>query len=487
MSKLLTGLRTEIVLNVALLMIAATALSGFVVLKVSEQAALDQKVKSAKVILNSIQNSMKYFELSRNQENIEGIQRFIDMVFESGDLDTIVLSDRNMRVIAHSSHDAVGQIYSDDALLEGIRERRVTTQIHGKTVSVAGPLYLGNEIMGGVKIILSSRDVIEAAAKSQRLILFYVILNSLTLIVFGSVLLSRTIVRPIDELVAVTDAVAGGDLNQHIKVRRLNEIGMLAESFNRMTNRIREGKEELEASIKHLKTAQDEVIRAEKLATVGRLAAGIAHEIGNPLSSIVGYTDIIQKGACKEDEEEYLSRIQAETQRINRIVTGLLDYARAREFELVWINLNDTLESSLDLVSVRKGFEKINIKIDLNDVPMVMADAHQLQQVLINLFINAADAMPDGGSLVVRSGVRSHEILEFVEISVTDTGTGMGDDERRKIFDPFYTTKEPGKGTGLGLSICMRIIESFGGRIEVTSNKGAGSTFSILLPVKGSG
>ena len=484
MRKLIIGLRTEIVLNVAVLMIAATALIGFVVLKVSEQAALDQKVKSAKVILNSIQNSIKYIEASQNPENMAGIQRLIDILFESGDLDAVVLADRDMLVIAHSSHDAVGKIYSDEALLKGIREKRVTTLVHGRTVSISGPLYLRNEVMGGLKVILSSGDVIEAAAKSQRLIFFYVALNSVILIVFGSILLSRTIVRPIDELVKVTDAVAGGDLNQHIRVRRLNEIGMLAESFNRMTNRIREGKEELEANIRHLKTAQDEVIRAEKMATVGRLAAGIAHEIGNPLSAILGYTDIIQKGAGKEDEGEYLRRIQTEIQRINRIVNGLLDYARPGEFRLDEINVNEILESSLDLVSAQKGFERIDIKLDLGDVPPAMADTHQLQQVLINLFINAADAMPEGGTLTVKSGVRSQESGEYIEISVADTGTGMGDDEIRKIFDPFYTTKEPGKGTGLGLAICMRIIESFGGRIEVASSRGEGSIFSILLPAK---
>ena len=487
MPTFIIGLRTEIVLNIAVLMMVATALIGFVVLKVSEQAALDQKVKSSKVILNSIQNSIKYIETSQNPENIDRIQRLIDIFFESGDLDTILLADSNMRVIAHSSRDAIGKIYSDEALLTGIREKRVTTLVQGKTVSIVGPLYLGNEVMGGVKVILSSRDVKEAAAKSQRLIFFYVALNSVILVVFGSILLSRTIVRPIDELVAVTDAVANGDLNQRVKVKRLNEIGLLAESFNRMTNRIKEGKEALEANIRHLKAAQDEVIRAEKMATVGRLAAGIAHEIGNPLSAILGYTDIIQKGAGREDEEEYLGRIQTEIQRINRIVKGLLDYARPGEFKLVEINVNEVLESSLDLVSAQKGFERIDIKLSLSETPIVMADTHQLQQVLINLLINAADAMPDGGTLFMGSGIRGQGSEEFVEMSVADTGTGMSSDEIRKIFDPFYTTKEPGKGTGLGLAICMRIIESFGGSIEVASKKGAGSTFRVLLPVKGRG
>lgn len=484
MSKFITGLRTEIVLNIAVLMMAATALIGFVVLKVSEQAALDQKVKSAAVILNSIQNNLKYIESYPYPSDANTIQRLIDIFMENGGIDAILVVDRDMRVIAHSSRNEAGKTINDEALLKGVRERNVTTKVRGGYVSISSPLYLRNEVIGGVKVTISSRDVKEAAAKSLRLIIFYIALNSAILIVFGSILLYRTIVKPIDELVRVTEAVAGGDLNQHVKVKRFNEIGNLAESLNRMTERLRENREALENNIRTLKAAQEEVIRAEKMATVGRLAAGIAHEIGNPLSAILGYTDILQKGAGRKDEADYLRRIESEIQRINRIVRGLLDYARPGEFRIEEIGVNEIVRNSLDLVSAQKGFERIDVRKDLNDVPSVYADSHQLQQVLINLFINAADAMPEGGTLTVRSSVSSQQSGEWVEISVIDTGTGMGDDDIKRIFDPFYTTKEPGKGTGLGLAICQRIIESFGGRIEVKSKLGEGSRFDILLPFR---
>lgn len=488
-SKLLTGLRAEIVLSIALLMIVATALTGFVVLKVSEQAALDQKVKSATVILNSIQNSLKYTETYPTPSDALTIQKLIDIFMENGGIDAILSVDREMRIIAHSSADEVGKRYSDDLLLKGIRERRVTTSTKGGSVSISAPLYIRNEVAGGVKIILSTSDVREAAAKSQRLILFYIVLNSVILVVFGSILLSRLIVRPIDELVRITEAVANGDLNQHIKVRRFNEIGMLAESLNRMAERLREGRDALEGNIRILKAAQDEVIRSEKMASVGRLAAGIAHEIGNPLSAILGYTDMLRKGIGREDEDEYFRRIEAEIQRINRIVRGLLDYARPGDFKLEEVNVNEIVRNSLDLVSAQKGFEYIEISLHLDNLPIIKVDPHQLQQVLINLFINASDAMPEGGTLTVKSGVRSRggvtpPLQEWVEISVADTGMGMNDDERKRVFDPFYTTKEPGKGTGLGLAICQRIVESFGGRIEVASQKEEGSIFTILLPVR---
>lgn len=484
MRKFITGLRTEIVLNIAVLMMAATALIGFVVLKVSEQAALDQKVKSAAVILNSIQNSLKYIESYPYPSDANTIQRLIDIFMENGGIDAILVVDRDMRVIAHSSHNEAGKTINDEALLKGVRERNVTTKVRGEYVSISSPLYLRNEVIGGVRVTLSTWDVKEAAAKSLRLIIFYIALNSVILIVFGSILLSRTIVKPIDELVRVTEAVAGGDLNQHIKVKRFNEIGNLAESLNRMTERLRENREALENNIRTLKAAQDEVIRAEKMATVGRLAAGIAHEIGNPLSAILGYTDILQKGAGREDEADYLKRIGSEIQRINRIVRGLLDYARPGEFKIEETDVNDIVRNSLELVSAQKGFERIDIRVNLNDVPSVYADSHQLQQVLINLFINAADAMPEGGILTVEARGKGRGAREWVEISVTDTGTGMSDDEVKRIFDPFYTTKEPGKGTGLGLAICQRIIESFGGRIEVKSKLGEGSRFDILLPFR---
>lgn len=489
MRRVVIGLRTEIILNIAVIMIMATALIGFVVLKVSEQAALDQKVKSAKFVLNSVQSSLKYIETSQHPPDTAGIQRLIDILFERGGIDAILVVDRSMRIIHHSSHAEIGKSYADNSLFRVIAEQKAITDVKGGSVSISAPLSLRNESMGGVKITLSASDVREAAGRFQRLILFYIILNSFILAIFGSFLLSRTIVRPIDALVKVTEAVADGDLNQRIKVTRLNEIGMLAESLNRMTERLRGGKEALEANIRYLeaahddlKKAQDEVIRAEKMASVGRLAAGIAHEIGNPLSAILGYTNILQGGINKADETDCLRRIESEIQRINRIVRGLLDYARPGEFKLVETDVNEIVKNALDLVSGQKGFERIKTNLSLGSVPPVNADPHQFQQVLINLFINASDAMPEGGTLTVASGIKIQASSEYVEISVADTGIGIDAEEAKRVFDPFYTTKEPGKGTGLGLAICQRIMESFGGRIEVKSKRGQGSTFSILLP-----
>ncbi len=513
MRKLLTGLRTEIILYIAVLMIVSTALIGFVVLNVSKQAVLEQKVKSARVILNSIQSSLRYAEPYPNSADAAGIQRLVDVFIEGGGIDSILVTDKDMRIIAHSSHEETGKPHSEEALLKAIKEKRVVTGIRGGSVGISSPLYIRNEVSGGIKVMLSARDVLETAARSQRLIFFYIVLNSLVIVVFGSILLSRTIVKPIDELVKVTEAVAGGDLNQRIRVRRSNEIGLLSESFNRMTERLRSGKEALEGNIRSLerahddiKKAQDEVIRAEKMASVGRLAAGIAHEIGNPLGAILGYTNILQGVVSKEDEADYLRRIEREIQRINRIVLGLLDYARPGDHKIVDVDVNGIIRNSVDIVSSQKGFERFDIKLMLDDIPMVKAESHQLQQVLINLLINASDAMPDGGTLTVKSGVRSmkgtvpdlrtsrREVVEsglspkktgeYVEISVSDTGTGISEEEIEKIFDPFFTTKEPGKGTGLGLAICQRIIESFGGRIEVASKRGEGSRFTVLLPVK---
>lgn len=488
MRKLLTGLRTEIILYIAVLMIVSTALIGLVVLNVSKQAVLEQKAKSARVILDSVQSSLRYAELSTGSSHVQGIQRLIDIYMEGGGIDSILVVDRDMRISAHSSPEEIGKPHSEEALLKAIKEKRVMTGIIGGSVGISSPLFVRNEVSGGIKIVLSARDVLETAARSQRLIFFYIVLNSLVIVVFGSILLSRTIVKPIDELVKVTEAVAGGDLDQRIRVRRSNEIGMLSASFNRMTERLRSGKETLEGNIRSLeiahddlKKAQDEVIRAEKMASVGRLAAGIAHEIGNPLGAILGYTNILQGGVSKEDEADYLRRIEREIQRINRIVIGLLDYARPGDRKIVDVDVNGIIRNSVDIVSSQKGFERFDIRLELDEVHIVKAETHQLQQVLINLLINASDAMPEGGTLTIKSEVRSRG---WVEISVSDTGTGISEEEIKKIFDPFFTTKEPGKGTGLGLAICQRIIESFGGRIEVASKIGKGSRFTVLLPAK---
>ncbi len=229
--------------------------------------------------------------------------------------------------------------------------------------------------------------------------------------------------------------------------------------------------------------------RAEKLAAVGRLAAGVVHEINNPLATIAACAEAleqrVQEGAFKdsdafEDLNEYLGLIKSEAFRCKSITTGLLDFSRIRTGNRHPLDIGEILRSSANLISHQKRGEKILIDIELGDeLPLVNADGGQIQQAVIALATNAIDAMPDGGTLTFRAT----EHHKSVAIEIEDTGIGIPAEDMSKIFEPFFTTKEVGRGTGLGLAVCYGIITDHAGRLSVRSNMGKGTTFTILLPV----
>jgi signal transduction histidine kinase len=370
--------------------------------------------------------------------------------------------------------------------------------------------------------------------QTKRILLVTIFLDAVVLIIFGSFLLSRVLVKPIKDLVRLTQKISDGDFSQKIEVTSKNEIGQLIGSFNRMIERLKENQESLEnylesleSANKKLKQAHEELIRTEKLASIGRFAAGVAHEVGNPLGAILGYTSILQKdGMGHEESKDYLKRIEKEIDRINRIVRELLDFARPSKFEFKDVEINRAIESTLSLLSYQKNFKNIETQLDTQaNLPMIKGDESQLSQVLINIILNATDAMPDGGILRIQtklhvvenpeadrlqrvyprrrrsdpmesdySRMRKTDLLaalikkfsegdRLVKIRISDTGIGIKKEDLENIFDPFFTTKAPDKGTGLGLSISLRIVESLGGEIRVESEVGKGTTFEIYFPV----
>ncbi len=230
--------------------------------------------------------------------------------------------------------------------------------------------------------------------------------------------------------------------------------------------------------------------RAEKLAAVGRLAAGVVHEINNPLATISACAEALETrveegeygfSAETEDLKEYLGLIRSEAFRCKSITMSLLDFSRARSGERTEIDLTETVKSSARLLAHQKRGERVEIKLEIPDeMPSVNANSGQIQQAIIALATNAIDAMPEGGTLTFRLFQQNARAV----IEISDTGSGIAPENLSKIFEPFFTTKEVGKGTGLGLSVCYGIISEHGGRVSVRSNLGQGTTFSIFLPVK---
>ena len=318
----------------------------------------------------------------------------------------------------------------------------------------------------------------------------YILLFAIVIAVFGSLILRRIIILPLRNLLKATQEISQGNLNARVSISADNELAQLGEAFNKMAEEIQQKQKSLEQKLKELeqinqelRQTQDQLIFSEKMASVGKLAAGVAHEIGNPLSIIIGYLEYVSRSSnLREQERESLKRAEEETRRINQIIRELLDYSRPVSQTYESVNINQIIYETLNLVKLQKGFDRIQTQLDLEEsLPPVMGNRNQIKQVLVNLLLNARDAMPDGGILTLKTRREN----QLVQIEIADTGIGIPEENLKKIFDPFFTTKEPGRGIGLGLSISLKIIETMGGKIEVESKSGQGSIFRLKLKVKG--
>ena len=307
--------------------------------------------------------------------------------------------------------------------------------------------------------------------------------------------ISRRLLKPVRELVVGTRHVMEGDLAYRVPIVEKDEIGELAQSFNAMAQEIQQHRGHLEKMVQaktdELKQAQESLLQSEKLASIGLLAAGVAHELNNPLTSILMNINLLIEETGNQPElQEELKRISDDTVRCKTIIDDLRDFSRRRVLDIHSCDLNEVVRKAVGLMSHQLKLSGIELFAE-RDPPLlqVPCDPGRMQQVLMNIFDNAIQAMPKGGNLTVRTGVRE----SFAEIAVKDTGPGIAAEIRGKIFDPFFTTKS--EGTGLGLSIAYGIMEEHGGSIAVesltvqearTGESGTpGTTVRLFLPVNG--
>ncbi|MDD5085252.1 MAG: ATP-binding protein [Candidatus Omnitrophica bacterium] len=345
----------------------------------------------------------------------------------------------------------------------GRRERGVYTDYRGKEV-LAVCQYLPY-FNWGVVVKINTDEVYAPLVKLTKWMSMAVFLLAL-FVALIALFISRSISAPIIQLTQATKEIASGNLTAKIAIKSLDEIGQLAVSFNKMTE--------------ELKDAQDTAVRAEKLAAIGKLSSGIAHELRNPLGvmkNVVYYLNMLELGKDNPDVTENIEVLSKEIERSDKIISDLLEFARAKKPALKSENVNDIVKDILKRLEISSAVE-ITTELD-NNLPAVEADAIQLQHVFYNIATNALQAMEkDGGRLKIRTGLKGN----FAEISFADTGCGIPEENRNKVFDPLFSTKQ--KGTGLGLSVCQSLVEGHHGMIEVESQPGKGTTFTVKLPVK---
>jgi len=325
---------------------------------------------------------------------------------------------------------------------------------------VVGSLYVGDRVSAFERLVQDLRN--------------QVILIALICIVVAGVIavpIAELITRPIAELVEANRRLAQGDMTVHVQPYGNGELAVLGRSFNNMVDTLQE--------------TQQELLHKENLASMGQLAAGVAHELNNPLGTVLLYSDILYKEAHDDSRRDDLKMIINETNRCKVIVRDLLNFARQNKVLAQTTNLNEQLQKLVAEQTKRPEFENIDVVLQLDSaLPTIQADPLQLQQVLINLMNNAAEAMETKGGGTLTIATRPASFGEGVEISITDTGIGISEENKAKLFTPFFTTKPVGKGTGLGLAIVYGIIKMHRGQIQVQSEEGKGTTFTITLPLR---
>ena len=345
-------------------------------------------------------------------------------------------------------------------------------------------IYGGGRGQPGFRyVLLSSYEPRLRALGETRLALLGLGLGGILLSAGVVSWLVRRVTRPLRQLHRSAEAVGRGDFSQRIERFSNDEVGDLAQEFNRMTTNLQTSRAELERAMETVKTTQAQLIQREKLSAVGQFVAGVAHELNNPLTAVVGFSELLQTMPPGPHMNGYLERIARSALRCHKIVQSLLSFARQEPTERKLVQLQAVLEEGLEIMAYDLRTSGVTVVKEWTaGLPPILADPHQLQQVFVNLLSNARQAMEPAqreGRITLRTRVEGGRVT----VEFADNGPGIRPEHLARIFDPFFTTKPVGKGTGLGLSLCYGIIQAHGGKIAVRSEPGQGATFAIDLPV----
>jgi len=359
-------------------------------------------------------------------------------------------------------------------------------------------------ILGMVDVSLSLSPVSQQIALQQAELFWFTVAAVLVFSFLSILFIWKVVASPMKQLLRGIQKVASGDVAQRVPVRSQDEFGELAGSFNKMTESLVQAQEEnlawaqtleqrVQEKTRDLESAQRILFEREKMASIGKLAATVAHEVNNPLEGILTYARLtlkkLEKGvsdpAPRAEMQENLRTIERESMRCGDLMRNLLAFARKSPSQREPNDLNELIRHGLALVRHQMELRGIELKADLQDgLPLLRCDAGQVRQVILAILVNATEAMPAGGTLRVSTAVDKRQ--QNVEVRIRDTGVGIPPEVLPHIFDPFFTTKESQQNTGLGLAVAHSILEQHGGSISVKSAPGQGSEFLIALPLHGS-
>jgi len=510
----LTG---KLILTIGTLMIAGSMLFWLFLFKHQEKELLASSVKYGYSFVDLIKNSTRYGMLT-----VQGtlIQQTVEAVGIAEGIQNVRIFNSKGEVAYSSDKKHIGttldknsplclRCHSASGPTKDTPSWTIAKGEHSRVLNIVQPIYnepacynaschahpKDQRVLGLVEADLSL-ELLDHSIKQQGIaITVYVLAFSIVISGTLCVILWNFVSTPVTMLAQGMRKVAAGDLDFKININRKDEIGELANTFNTMSDELKKAKNErlewsntlekkVEEKTEAIHRAQQQLIHSEKLASLGRMAAGVAHEINSPLTGIVTFGHLLLKKFPEGTEDrEDIEVIIDQANRCSNIIKGLLGFARATTADKAQTNINDVLGSSLNIVKNKADF--FNIKLSTNLDPalkMVKADAPQLQQVFLNMIVNAADACEGKGAITITTSNVQDNGQDYVQVEFRDTGYGIKDEDLEKIFEPFFTTKPVGKGTGLGLAVSHGIIQEHGGKITINTKIGEGTSFFIWLP-----
>ncbi|GAB4534684.1 MAG: ATP-binding protein [Thermodesulfovibrionia bacterium] len=517
------SLGAKLIITIGLSLIIVTSIFWLAILHKQEKDIHSIAVRSGKSFVEFIKRRTRHNMLTFNRAEIqstiedisvaEGVERvrifdhngkvfystFRSDIGEGVNRGSIACSSCHLdlnRPSAISSEPKNWEIYKNQ---KGVTTLKLIEPINNERVCYTAECHVhkeGQGMLGFIEAdislaILDEAQFRQGLALTGYVVIFFIVISSLLLII-----LYRLVSSPINELAIGMKRVSEGDLDYRVSIKNKDEIGVLRDAFNSMAEELRSARKRLEEwthtledevkkKTEEIRKTQEGLLQTEKLASLGRMAAGVAHEINNPLTGIVTFAHLLKRRfPADSPEAEDINIIIEQSERCARIIKNLLTFARATPSEKGLANINDIISRTIYLIKNQEKFLNIKFDISLDESQLVtQGDTSQLQQIFLNMLINAADAMNERGTITIATRKRDIDKRPFIEIEFTDTGCGIKEEDMSKIFEPFFTTKPVGKGTGLGLSVSYGIIKNLGGDIRVKSTVGKGTSFFILLPL----
>jgi signal transduction histidine kinase len=521
------GLKTKITFLIILIVVGVLLLASYLdyhfARKDQIDLYLDRNLYIAKQIDASIPDQKMIQDLPHIRYEVEEWLLSRPSLME---IDVFLFSAKGWDLVVSNSKDVtLTPLTLSNDQLKRLKKDEYLSTLHdvGKErwLEVIVPLHSGTRVVGGIRVVSTLDEAQSYLSKKRDRAVILTFSSILVILITLTVLFGKLVGDPIQKLVEAMSRAEKGDLEAEADIQSEDELGKLGRNFNRMLKTIRETHEQnvqllrqvnqfneeltkkIEAATSELAKRNEELrllnealfesqrqlSQSEKLAAVGQVTAAMAHQIGTPLNSISGYIQLIlQDGNLQPKDRDRLKIIESQLDRLADSVKNLLSSTRPPKPQLRTLDVNEVLEELIHLSEPWFLARNVRFSITLSpNLPPLLGDPTHLQTLFLNLITNALDAMPQGGVLTIKTRQvpppLSSEDGRWLEISITDTGIGITEESKKRIFDPFFTTKKMGEGTGLGLPICEKIIKEHSGRIEVESEVGKGSRFSIFIPV----